>query len=807
MRTRYPTPNTFRRSAVGFILGLGGLCSAVNLANAQPWEVRTAPPPPYGYSGYRSWSALAASADGESLVAVSRYVSPTGFVEIGPGSTGSNTNAIVPLPPPTAPSPSSLMLSTNGGVTFALSSAPTNQWQAVASSADGARLVAAASMFLSWPSGWSWTSGWGPVALSGDGLIYLSSDSGATWRASTAPNNAWRSIASSADGSRLLAAATRGRFTGPGPFVSGDGLIYTSTNSGTNWQLTSAPSQDWASVACSANGAWFIAAGDAHIYLSSDAGATWITAGAPTNRWTSVAVSADGTRLVAAAALNGSGPSGSGRIYISTDSGASWTQTSAPTNDWASVVSSADGSRLFALGNSAGYPGVVYASSDSGLSWTATGSPSELWSALATSADGYKAVAGSLGGWLCTLPYLGAWRLASAPISLGGPMAASKDLNKLVAADSIYPGGLIYTSSDSGRTWRTASAPSNDWSSVASSTDGTKLVASAGPWTGQDSLPGLIYTSGDSGATWAPSYAPPDYWQAVASSADGTKLFAVSWGYWPPNFDVIAGSIYRTMDSGVHWSVTTAPHEGWVAITTSADGQKLAASRSSTDRIYTSNNSGVTWLPSNSPSNSWVSIASSADGSTLIAAGAYGSRVYLSPDSGLSWIQTDLPTNAGNPQWTSVASSADGATLVAMGMMWAVSVSEGWHVVIWVSTDSGRTWALSDPPAANWQGMAVASGASGVVAVGPAAVCTLGDTALGLPLPPAPRLSIGLSGATVELSWLVPSTCFVLQKSSALNATSWADVSAAPTLNLSNLHLEQTVPPSLGRAFYRLKQQ
>ena len=69
-----------------------------------------------------------------------------------------------------------------------------------------------------------------------------------TWTQTSAPSTNWQSIASSADGSKLVASGFRV-----------DGPIYTSTNSGATWTLTSAPSQSWNSVASSADGIQLVA--------------------------------------------------------------------------------------------------------------------------------------------------------------------------------------------------------------------------------------------------------------------------------------------------------------------------------------------------------------------------------------------------------------------------------------------------------------------------------------------------------------------------------------------------------------------
>jgi hypothetical protein len=84
----------------------------------------------------------------------------------------------------------------------------------------------------------------------------------------------------------------------------GDDLIYTSTNSGTTWNARTAPTNQWAGVASSADGTKLVAVdsgyGDGLIYVSTDAGATWAAVG-PVEYWTAIASSADGSILTATA--------------------------------------------------------------------------------------------------------------------------------------------------------------------------------------------------------------------------------------------------------------------------------------------------------------------------------------------------------------------------------------------------------------------------------------------------------------------------------------------------------------------------
>jgi len=255
-----------------------------------------------------------------------------------------------------------------------------------------------------------------------------------TWTQTGAPSNFWASVASSADGTKLVAAVGGGALGG----------IYVTTNSGITWMLTSAPVLNWASVACSADGSKFVAAdhleygiAPGSLYTSTNGGATWTAGILGSGFWRSVAASADGIELVAVASITTSRGGPRGLISSSTDSGATWTQASVPDINWFSVASSAGGTKLVAA---AAFDS-LYTSTNPTVSWTATTAPNLDWSSIASSADGSKLVAS--------------------------------------ASTYGYNTGAIYTSTNSGSTWTLTSAPALDWISVASSADGTKLVAAA----------------------------------------------------------------------------------------------------------------------------------------------------------------------------------------------------------------------------------------------------------------------------------------------------------------------------------------
>jgi hypothetical protein len=204
--------------------------------------------------------------------------------------------------------------------------------------------------------------------------------------------------------------------------------------------------------------------------------------------------------------------------------------------------------------------------------------------------------------------------------------------------------------------------------------------------------------------------------------------------------------------------------------------------------------SGATWKRTSAPSSYWNAVASSADGSKLVAALA-GSAIYSSSDAGATWVRTTA-SSAPTSYWQAVASSADGTILCALG-----NESE-------ISTNSGVSWAPANVPACFWwRGLAASADGSNIVIAGGGQIATLHAPSPAPPIPPSPQLAIDRSGAYLGLSWLVPSTPFVLQQSSDLRSADWVAVPTAPGLNLTNLHYQLTLPPTPGNAFYRLKQQ
>ena len=207
-------------------------------------------------------------------------------------------------------------------------------------------------------------------------VIYGFMEKSLTWTARDSARN-WVSVASSSDGTKLVAAVDGGQ-------------LYTSTDSGVSWTAVDS-NRTWRGVASSSDGTKLVAAVSAgQLYTSTDSGVSW-TARDSSRTWFGVASSSDGTKLVAGVQ--------NGQLYTSTDSGVSWTARDS-VRSWLGVASSSDGTKLVAGGSS----DQLYTSTDSGVSWTAKG-PSGYWYGAASSSDGTKLVAATYSGRIYTGVY------------------------------------------------------------------------------------------------------------------------------------------------------------------------------------------------------------------------------------------------------------------------------------------------------------------------------------------------------------------------------------------------------------------
>ena len=197
--------------------------------------------------------------------------------------------------------------STNSGLHWTPTRAPSQRWSSVACSADGKKVLASCgAIYLSTDSGITWTTNSmsapggifiacsataSTLMLGGVYLCYISTNSGATWSSNLFPNAYCWGGSCSADGTKLIV-------VGNGP-TSAD--VYTSTNRGIAWKTNNlGPFNQWHAAASSADGTKMIAASNHGLFTSTDSGQTWLTNSVPDLSWSAVASSADGCKLVAA---------------------------------------------------------------------------------------------------------------------------------------------------------------------------------------------------------------------------------------------------------------------------------------------------------------------------------------------------------------------------------------------------------------------------------------------------------------------------------------------------------------------------
>src|ERR1039457_6520599 len=227
------------------------------------------------------------------------------------------------------------------------------------------------------------------VAISTGWFITVAATFAQTWTQTRWPGEYWQTVASSADGSKLIAGSSLG-----------SGIYGISTNSGTTWITNTEPqigsyNGSWHCIASSADGTRYAGVNGNAIWVSTNSGLTWLSNSVPGASFLdTMAFSADGNQLVTAVGMANNGDNIAGPIYTSTNWGVTMTLTMAPTNDWTSVASSADGTKLIAAGGLFSQGGFIYTSTNSGLSWALTGAPTnQFWASVACSADGRKLVA------------------------------------------------------------------------------------------------------------------------------------------------------------------------------------------------------------------------------------------------------------------------------------------------------------------------------------------------------------------------------------------------------------------------------
>jgi hypothetical protein len=285
----------------------------------------------------------------------------------------------------------------------------------------------------------------------------------------------WSGIASSSDGSKLIASAY-------GDIMSSNGGLYVSNDSGVNWTLINSLSVDWSNVASSSDGNVLYAVSYSNgAWISTNGGINWnlITY----DPFFTVATSSNGS--IFALGTDGN------QIILSNDFGNNL-YVSNMSGSWSHLDISSDGTKMVAVD----YDNDLWTSNDSGITWIEHNEfGSQYWVGVAISGDGNEiASATNNGTVLISKDFGNNWIVyADYPFIYLNGLAMSKDSSKIAVFQAT---GEIYISDDNGTTWiDQTEAGSRDWSNIAFSNDGKKIVAvgfndtGGGIWTYDEQLP------------------------------------------------------------------------------------------------------------------------------------------------------------------------------------------------------------------------------------------------------------------------------------------------------------------------------
>jgi hypothetical protein len=535
------------------------------------------------------------------------------------------------------------------------------------------------------------------------GSVYASTNSGNTWAITTAPNSKWTSITTNSDGTFLA-----GCVYGGGIYISTDGGISVS------FQTGAPTTSNWRSIAFNKSGTQLAAVSETltptqngGIWVATYSGSSWAWVkqtisqngtNVSNSRWRDIASNDSGTQLVAA--INGSTSVGVYSIYIGYLVESTWywypqqNITSGVTSFY-KVASNSIGDKLIAVGESNSTTG-VYIGINSNVA-----SPSWTWTQVVSSST--------------TIPNTQSWRGVCSDYT--GSYLAIASYNTVAAT------GVIYTSTNGGSTWalETDGLPTGaNWTGLASNSDGTRIVAIS-----DDNGLYINYTNSNISKVWqhrTNGLPSTNNTYSLATSSDGTKLATCIGG----RTTATTGGIYRSIDSGTTWTLTSAPtNVNWTTMSSNFDGTYLAATVYG-GSIYISTDSGTTWTQQNNgvpTTSNWRSSVFNYTGSQLaVASDNGGIWIATYSSSTWSWAQQSISqggTDVSTATWHGITSNYSGNQLAAV-----INNPIGTNSGVYIGTYSNSSWTwimqTSTNFSSNFSWKKIASNSSGnqLIAVG-----------------------------------------------------------------------------------------
>ena len=535
--------------------------------------------------------------------------------------------------------------------------------------------------------------------------------------------------------------------------TTGNGDLFRSSDSGATWtRITPLVPSDcgFFLAVVQSDGAAYVVNCDG-VYKSVDAGISWVRqdlrdvgpfAGDPTNPLVLYAIAWDGVRL---------------RIYKTTDGGTSWLPIGGdlPGNPLTAlvqlVVDPTLPSRLYLL-NTDG----VYRSLDSGVTWNPanTGLPSAAFSSLALSSSALFVAAGSYGIYK-TADGGTSWTPANNGISIPITTLHSGVGQTLYAAGDIFDETWFFRSTDAGATWLKtgalsvpASFPAGDFA-VSRQSDSQLYAAS---------LHGLA-TSGDGGASWTfhANNGLLDEWVQglYLDAVDPSLLYAGlqdNLGYksldrgahWSPLTDrdgspkqpigispsqggrvygedllsttsseggvittVLSSEVYRSTNYGVDWTLLLSVPGGVVDSLLEAPdvpgrlfavGNQFDLAGSAAPLVLRSDDDGAHWgaAVSGLPADRIGAIAMESDNSNILYAGV-GNRVYKTTNGGGVWVDSSSGLPESRVNALAINPANPNTVFAGLGDFDSAPTVAG----LYRSNDGGATWGPRNPAFVN----------------------------------------------------------------------------------------------------------
>lgn len=514
------------------------------------------------------------------------------------------------------------------------------------------------------------------VAICGSNNIYTSTNSGSLWTLTSAPSKTYVSICSDSICSSIFA-------------VGGTNIVYNKTSGAGSW-TTATPLSAWSYICCDTSGTYIYAinSSNSQVTKSSNGGSTWstISTSAPTYASGQIQCSYDGKTVAFIA--------GGGKVYVSTNYGASFSGVNVTSNGLISVGVSGDGFTIFA-GNYITNMDLFF-NTTSGLgTWTQTNAnyASGEWTGIALSQDGslvYACTQQNPGG-IVALGTLSLYSTRNEGLNVllqpagitelyspGFRIAASSNtLNDILAIGVNFE---LFYSNNGGNSFTQLVVPAFTGFNTGVSPNGS--VISYASYLGAGKIE--LFTSTNAGSSWVSFTTPTGYIsqsQNIAYSYTGNIIY---YGASTGNESQLwkstnTGSTFSKV--GPNYTLPSPSEKGYItSVACSQDGEYVYCACNMSPYFFHSTN-GFSSYTTSTTSFTNIGYCVCCDPTGQFVVYGSSSQLYLSTNYATNFTAfANLPAST---YWSSVSISADTKTIVATTL-----------TSIYVTRNQGYTWTL-----------------------------------------------------------------------------------------------------------------